>query len=33
MEHERLIILAEAHGRIARGHYDGKATLYKILRT
>lgn len=32
LEHERPIILAEAHEGIAGGHYAGKATAQKILR-
>jgi hypothetical protein len=32
MEAERPLILVEAHGGIARGHYVGKATMQKVLR-
>jgi len=32
MEHERPIILEEAHEGIARGHYAGKATMQNVLR-
>jgi transposase InsO family protein len=32
METERLLILAEAHEGIARGHYIGKKTTQKVLR-
>jgi hypothetical protein len=32
MEHERPIILVEAHEGIVGGHYAGKATAQKILR-
>lgn len=31
-KHERQMILAEAHGGAAGGHYAGKATPHKILR-
>ena len=31
LEHERRIILEEAHVGVARGHYAGKATMQKIL--
>ena len=31
LEHEKLLILAEAHFGAARGHYAGKATAQKIL--
>jgi hypothetical protein len=31
MEHERPIILAEAHEGIAAGHYVGKSTAQKVL--
>ena len=30
--HEQERVLVEAHGRIARGHYGGRATTRKILR-
>jgi len=32
MEHERPIIIAEAHEGFAGGHYAGSATTKKILR-
>lgn len=32
MEHERSLILPEAHEGMARGHYVGSATTNKILR-
>ena len=31
LNHERPIILAEAHSGIARGHYSGKPTVQKVL--
>jgi hypothetical protein len=31
LEHERLIILEEAHDEIAGGHYAGRETTQKIL--
>ena len=31
LEHEKPLILAEAHSRAAGGHYAGKATVQKIL--
>jgi hypothetical protein len=33
LEHERPIILAEAHEGIAGGHYAGKSTTQKVLHT
>ena len=33
LEHERSLILAEAHKGVAGGHYAGSATTKKILRT
>jgi hypothetical protein len=33
LEHERLVILEEAHDGIVGGHYVGKATAQKILFT
>jgi hypothetical protein len=33
LEHERPIILVEAHEGIAGGHYAGKAISEKVLRT
>jgi hypothetical protein len=33
MEHERSMVLAEAHEGIARGHYAGKPTTQKVLYT
>jgi hypothetical protein len=33
LEHERPRILVEAYEGIAGGHYEGKATAQKVLRT
>ena len=32
LEHERPIILSEAHARILGGHYAGKETVHNILQ-
>ena len=32
LEHERPIILSEAHARIVGGHYGGKETMHNILQ-
>ena len=31
LEHEKPLILAEAHSRVAGGHYSGKSTAQNIL--
>ncbi len=31
LEHEKPLILAKAHARVARGHYASRATAKKIL--